>query len=303
MASLSRTGTIVVAFVLQNASIAGTAAVPFTDLTSISARTTVDAKSFGELSLQCRTNYALLSQAVTPGRPESMVLLGQQPLLVNGTAPIIDGVYAEPTGVRVTAYNNFDATQTLDVQVLCGKFDAEYRRRAGRRRSQHHIEAVRPRHRQLPAGILRHWRRLPRHDRRDHRPTRPLAERAAVGTTPRWPAGRCGERVGGRSRQSRHHGPALPGLCVLPQAALPFSPGTCGHAPARAARTALPWRHLAEFPLRIDRRNVRQRRGTPFGRRHLASGQAAFRATRIQLQRSARRIPAGSRRHHWKFRS
>lgn len=125
MASFPFISTLTASVILGVAVFAPSAAGAINELTSVSDRKTVNAKSLAEFSLQCRQGFALVSHVVTPARPESMVLLGQQGLLANGTAPLIDGIYAEATGVKVTAYNNFDASQVLDIQVLCAKFAAE----------------------------------------------------------------------------------------------------------------------------------------------------------------------------------
>ncbi|MFO1325153.1 MAG: hypothetical protein U1F15_13965 [Burkholderiales bacterium] len=91
----------------------------------IVSRTTIDAKSFGDVLANCPLGHKLVAQSITAHKPDSMIVLAQKPLLIDGTSPTSDGVHGPPTGALGRAYNNDALPQDLDLQVLCNRFDTE----------------------------------------------------------------------------------------------------------------------------------------------------------------------------------
>lgn len=115
------------AAILLSSIVATSASADFVrDMVSVSARTTVEAKSFADFRLSCPAELKLVSQAYTAHKPDSMFMLALKPVLIDGTTPTAAGTYGAPVGVAARAYNNADVPQDLDLQVLCNRFDVEY---------------------------------------------------------------------------------------------------------------------------------------------------------------------------------
>jgi len=116
---LIRHAVFLCAVVASQVLAAGALAVSLAEIRSVAQTTAVSPKELKELSLHCPVGNVLVSHTTTVGRPESMFVTAQRPLLIDGTTPTTEGVYGAPAGVSVTAFNNGDFDSLLNVEVVC----------------------------------------------------------------------------------------------------------------------------------------------------------------------------------------
>lgn len=101
-------------------------AAPLVDVQIVGNQTTISGQSIAELPRSCPGGYVALSGLVTPSDLESVQILGRQGLHGSTIPPIVDGVYAAPTGITFTVRNTSTAAVIADTAVVCGKFQAGY---------------------------------------------------------------------------------------------------------------------------------------------------------------------------------